>query len=93
MADTEVVPQNILDEADRLYPSDIHYPYGVASKVDDNYSVRQIYIAGAVAERARTQERVSFLMAQSFEGWSQEAINGYTTAMSSILDKDYKTKK
>lgn len=30
---------------------------------------------------------IEHLMAQSFEGWSEEAINGYTTAMSTILSK------
>lgn len=51
MAEKQVVPKDIQDEADRLYPEKENIFYGM--NFDTSASERNAYIAGAINERAK----------------------------------------
>lgn len=48
-----IIPQDIQDDADRLWPSDIYHVQGSVRSIDANHSHRKAYIHGRIEERSR----------------------------------------
>ncbi len=62
-------------------------PYYQSGTDFEEVFARVAYQLGWKAHEQQQEQQILKLMSQSFEGWSQEAINGYTTAMSSVLGR------
>ena len=85
--DEEKTPENIaIYPAKKIFP----FPPGPNGKLalvmaqSKVHAERKGFVTGYYMSNLMMKQRAELLLSQSFEGWTEEAINGYKTAITSI---------